>query len=221
MRSVWYGVRENKIMLNIEECYLDLQNMSTDDLAELYTIVFDSMVSSKYLDSKNSYLNIILAIIKTSRQNALLALINSTNFKIREVVASIIDVQYLPQLSDDSSPIVRAIVANRIDLEHLPAMMNDKHWTVRENVAKRIDESYLPQLKDDNCEWIRAIVALRIDMEYIPEMLKDKGPGVRQYATTRVSKEEAVLIWATDEDVVVRNTALKRVMGKKFKFPTW
>ena len=81
------------------------------------------------------------------------------------------------ELMNDKNWDVRWQVAKKINIEHLPKMMNDENLRVREEIAIRIGNvggtfanEHLPKMMNDRDYYVRYEVAKRIDPKFLGEM---------------------------------------------------
>jgi hypothetical protein len=171
------------------ELVSDLQNMSIQDLFELYLVFYRTPQRNNIRTELRNYMRLCELVLES--RDDLVEFVNLSNV-------------------DD-----RIVVSLCINNKHLPKMMNDKDWRIRRYVTDRIDASFLPQMMNDPDICVRRYVAHRIEEKYLPEMLRDFNYSVRKMVAKRIDKETASLIWALDEDKRVREAAKKNVLGQK------
>jgi hypothetical protein len=108
----------------------------------------------------------------------------------------------------------RLEVQKRLSKLDLLPFINSYDPEIKHSVAENINIKYLPLLINDESKEIRMVTVKRIEERYLPQMINDKDLFVRYIVAERIDKENAVLMWATDPDKIVRNCARKRVLGK-------
>ena len=133
------------------------------------------------------------------------------------------------ELINDKNSNVRYEVAERINIEHLPMMMNDEDNWVRQEVAKRIwDEGgafadeHLPKMMNDDEDFeVRREIAERISIEHLPKMMNDKDYIIRWEVAKRIGSEggafarEHLPKMMNDKDSQVRYEVAKRMKELK------
>ena len=137
-------------------------------------------------------------------------MMNDENEYVRNSVAQRIDPKYLPRMMNDESDFVRSAIAKRIDPEYLHEMMNDKDYGIRDTIAERIDPKYLPEMMNDKNERVRRVVVRRIDPKYLPEMMNDENDTVRAYVVQRIDPKYLPEMM-NDENESIRKSAAGRI----------
>jgi len=149
-------------------------------------------------------------IIKEKVIEAYVLLRHSKDYEVRRLVADAIEPELLPSMLEDEDERVRVIVAARLPQDTLDTLVKDPSAKVRALVARRGSAAILDILMLDKDKDVRIVVARRLDPSKLQAMIKDRSVYVRRYVAKRIDIN-AIPPLLEDTDEEVRRIAVSRI----------
>lgn len=115
--------------------------------------------------------------------------LNYKNPNKRVAIATEINVAHLLRMVKDPSVAVREIVAQRILVKHLPAMLEtEKETSVIDQIVSRIDAKYLPKVKSKSYD-VRLTLARRLSPEHLSQFAHVRDSELKITVSRRIEPQ--------------------------------
>jgi hypothetical protein len=91
--------------------------------------------------------------------------------------------------------------------------INTTSMSLKMYIVENIDVQHLPAMLDDGDVNVRRVIADRIDESFLPRLMYDCDVNVRLRVARRIDRENALLMSGIDKNKIIRHVALKNALG--------